>query len=379
MLVRLRDKGDINLVPFPSSLPFPSPASSKVKDLDDRRRGCEAVQLEILKRDLPEERARFVQWVTWLKLDTPVTGEGFRISRISTSLDRYIPEMKLKFDEDRLRELDEGADQVVPDSTKLSSEPYIVGMCEEKIRKYDTNKVCLNELDPHSSFIVATVLMPTSLFYSIYVTLTLHLVEGILTGSPTRDPPVTSEATSTRSQQRATKDEANFYGTRSEVDKEHCAVGCDAEGRVNYIVRDLTNSTYGFFLDVSMDAHLTRRFKGVGTGFSIEAQNATERENVTDRVPSLKRHLMKEIGGIPPWEEEMLARMQGALNLAPDLHWRGPSHGCEDMQLEFLYRYVSKRRAQFVQWVTWVNLDTPAPGQPLQITRLSTTLDRYIP
>ncbi|KAF4695278.1 hypothetical protein FOZ60_005145 [Perkinsus olseni] len=152
-----------------------------------------------------------------------------------------------------------------------------------------------------------------------------------------------------------------------------------------------------------MDAHLIRRFKGVGTGFSIEAQNATEKESVTDRVPSLKRHLMKEIGGIPPWEEEMLTRMKGNRNAVPypstlpfpspsrsklkyfspyaenGLHWRGPSHGCEDMQLEFLYRHVSKRKAQFVQWVTWVNLDTPAPGQPLQITRLSTTLDRYIP
>ncbi|KAF4757627.1 hypothetical protein FOZ63_001824 [Perkinsus olseni] len=138
MLVRLRDKGDINLVPFPSSLPFPSPPSSKVKDLDDRRRGCEAVQLEILKRDLPEERARFVQWVTWLKLDTPVTGEGLRISRIFTSLDQYIPEMELKFDEDRLRELEEGADRVVPDSTKLSNESYMVGMCDEKIRKQGT-------------------------------------------------------------------------------------------------------------------------------------------------------------------------------------------------------------------------------------------------
>ncbi|KAF4695279.1 hypothetical protein FOZ60_005145 [Perkinsus olseni] len=214
--------------------------------------------------------------------------------------------------------------------------------------------------------------MPTPLFSSIYVTLTLHLVEGILKGSPTRDPPVTSEATSTRSKQRATKYESNFYDTRSAVDKEHCAVGCDAEGRVNYIVRDLTNSTYGFFLDVSMDAHLIRRFKGVGTGFSIEAQNATEKESVTDRVPSLKRHLMKEIGGIPPWEEEMLTRMKGNRNAVPypstlpfpspsrsklkyfspyaenGLHWRGPSHGCEDMQLEFLYRHVSKRKAQFV-------------------------------
>ncbi|KAF4734991.1 hypothetical protein FOZ63_032356, partial [Perkinsus olseni] len=137
MLVRLRDKGDINLVPFPSSLPFPSPPSSKLEDLDDRCRGCEAVQLEILKRDLPEERARFVGSMGYLaKLDTPVTGEGLRISRISTSLDQYIPEVELKFDEDRLRELEEGADQVVPDSTKLSNEPYMVGMCDEKIRNY---------------------------------------------------------------------------------------------------------------------------------------------------------------------------------------------------------------------------------------------------
>ncbi|KAF4714924.1 hypothetical protein FOZ62_025491 [Perkinsus olseni] len=257
--------------------------------------------------------------------------------------------------------------------------------------------------------------MPTSLFYSTFATLTLHLVEGISKGSPTRDPPVTSKAVGTGPEQHATKYVANFYDERSEVDKEHCAVGCDAEGRVNYIVRDLTNSTYGFFLDVSMDAPITRLFKGVENGFSIGAQNATEKENLTDRVSPLKRHLMKEIGGTPPWEEEMLLRMkEGKQNLAgypsalpfpspshsklkffsssateDGRHWRSHSHGCEDMRLEFLHRYFSNtsfysgrslyEKAQFVQWVTWVNLDTPVPGQPLRITRLSMALDRYFP
>ncbi|KAF4680038.1 hypothetical protein FOZ60_014165 [Perkinsus olseni] len=234
--------------------------------------------------------------------------------------------------------------------------------------------------------------MPTSLFYSTFATLTLHLVEGILNGSPTRDPPVTPKAVGTGPEQHATKYVANFYDERSEVDKEHCAVGCDAEGRVNYIVRDLTNSTYGFFLDVSMDAPITRLFKGVENGFSIGAQNATEKKNLTDRVSPLKRHLMREIGGTPPWEEEMLLRMkEGKQNLAghpsalpfpspsrsklkffsssateDGRHWRSHSHGCEDMRLEFLHRYFSNtsfyfgrhlhQKAQFVQWVTSCNL-----------------------
>ncbi|KAF4713948.1 hypothetical protein FOZ63_031686 [Perkinsus olseni] len=136
MLYRLKMQGQRNLVPFPSFLPFPSPPRSKLKYLDLPRQGCEDVAIQFIRRDLPEEKALFIQWVTWFKLDIPVPEEGFKITRVSTSLDRYIPEMKLEFNEDRLRELEGGADRVIPDPTRLSDKDYMHEMCDRQYRNY---------------------------------------------------------------------------------------------------------------------------------------------------------------------------------------------------------------------------------------------------
>ncbi|KAF4681263.1 hypothetical protein FOZ63_026868 [Perkinsus olseni] len=125
-----------NLVPFPSNVPFPTPPRSKLKYLDLPRKGCEAVAIRFNRRDLPEEKALFIQWETWFKLDIPVPEEGFKITRVSTSLDRYIPEMKLEFNEDRLRELEGGADRVIPDPTRLSDNSYMLEMCDKQYRNY---------------------------------------------------------------------------------------------------------------------------------------------------------------------------------------------------------------------------------------------------
>ncbi|KAF4649052.1 hypothetical protein FOL46_002145, partial [Perkinsus olseni] len=136
MLYRLKMRGQRNLVPFPSNVLFPAPPRSKLKYLDLPRKGCEAVAMRFIRRDLPEEKALFIQWVTWFKLDIPVPEEGFKITRVSTSLDRYIPEMKLEFNEDRLRELEGGADRVMPDPTRVSDENYMLEMCDKQYRNY---------------------------------------------------------------------------------------------------------------------------------------------------------------------------------------------------------------------------------------------------
>ncbi|KAF4707246.1 hypothetical protein FOZ63_003019 [Perkinsus olseni] len=136
MLYRLKMRGETNLVPFPSEVPFPTPPSSKLKYLDLPREGCEAVAMRFIRRDLPKRKALFIQWVTWFKLDIPVPEEGFKITRVSTSIDRYIPEMKLEFSEDRLRELEGGADRVIPDPTRLSNNSYMLEMCDKQYRNY---------------------------------------------------------------------------------------------------------------------------------------------------------------------------------------------------------------------------------------------------
>ncbi|KAF4707242.1 hypothetical protein FOZ63_003015, partial [Perkinsus olseni] len=68
----------------------------------------------------------------------------------------------------------------------------------------------------------------------------------------------------------------------------------------------------GFFLDVSLNDCIIRRFEGGENVFSIDSQkNASKEQKATERVPTLQHHLMKEISGIPPWEREMLRRAKG--------------------------------------------------------------------
>ncbi|KAF4702563.1 hypothetical protein FOZ63_005820, partial [Perkinsus olseni] len=136
MLRRAKENGKWNIVPFPTKLSFPTTARPNLKYFDIPHQGCEYVHLQMLKIDLPDRKTRLVQWATWVTLDTPVPGEGFRVSRLSTSLDRYIPEMKLEFSEDRLRELEGGADRVIPDPTRLSDERYMIQLCKKQFRNY---------------------------------------------------------------------------------------------------------------------------------------------------------------------------------------------------------------------------------------------------
>ncbi|KAF4695321.1 CAAX prenyl protease 1 [Perkinsus olseni] len=197
-----------------------------------------------------------------------------------------------------------------------------------------------------------------------------------------------------RGERQVTQQVAHLYDESSEADKQHCAVGRTADGLVTYIVRDMTNATSGFFLDVSLNDCIVRRFKGGENVFSIEGQkNASKEQKATARVPTLQRHLMKEISGIPPWEREMLRRAKGDWNIIPFptklsfpttarpnlKYFDIPHQGCEYVHLQMLKIDLPDRKTRLVQWVTWVTLDTPVPGEGFRVSRLSTSLDRYIP
>ncbi|KAF4740351.1 hypothetical protein FOZ62_009173 [Perkinsus olseni] len=77
-----------------------------------------------------------VGWETRIDLEIPVAAEGFKISRLSTSLQNYVPKKELKFDIGRLRELEERARRFLPDRARNWTDDHLLDICDKQLRSY---------------------------------------------------------------------------------------------------------------------------------------------------------------------------------------------------------------------------------------------------
>ncbi|KAF4649782.1 hypothetical protein FOZ61_000978 [Perkinsus olseni] len=77
-----------------------------------------------------------VGWHTRIDLEIPVAAEGFKISRLSTTLQNYVPKKELKFDIGRLRELEERARRFLPDPARIWTDDYLLDICDKQLRSY---------------------------------------------------------------------------------------------------------------------------------------------------------------------------------------------------------------------------------------------------
>ncbi|KAF4683640.1 hypothetical protein FOZ60_008830 [Perkinsus olseni] len=77
-----------------------------------------------------------VGWPTRIDLEMTVPAEGFKISRLLTSLRNYAPKKQLKFDIGRLRELEERARRFLPDPARNWTDDYLLDICDKQLRSY---------------------------------------------------------------------------------------------------------------------------------------------------------------------------------------------------------------------------------------------------
>ncbi|KAF4716404.1 hypothetical protein FOZ63_000515 [Perkinsus olseni] len=118
-----------------SKLPFPCPPNSERKQRAQSTNICQARETRNLITSNPDVSTE-VGWTLWLELEVPVPSEGFRISSLFTSLWNYTPEAEIKFNMDRLRELENGAERARLDETKVSDSTYMMHTCEQQLRNY---------------------------------------------------------------------------------------------------------------------------------------------------------------------------------------------------------------------------------------------------
>ncbi|KAF4666858.1 hypothetical protein FOZ61_009181 [Perkinsus olseni] len=96
---------------------------------------CQAKETRNLISSNPDVSTE-VGWTLWLELEVPVPSEGFRISSLFTSLWNYTPEAELKFNMNRLQELEKGAERARLDETKVSDSTYVIRRCKQQLRNY---------------------------------------------------------------------------------------------------------------------------------------------------------------------------------------------------------------------------------------------------
>ncbi|KAF4661866.1 hypothetical protein FOL46_005544 [Perkinsus olseni] len=96
------------------------------KDEDDR--------IPSLKAHLAEKLTGQPPW--WFSMDMPVPADGFRLAKISTSLSKYIPKMDLKFDMNRVREMEEGAHHARPGPRVEDARDIVYSLFERQLRKF---------------------------------------------------------------------------------------------------------------------------------------------------------------------------------------------------------------------------------------------------
>ncbi|KAF4755530.1 hypothetical protein FOZ62_002899, partial [Perkinsus olseni] len=77
-----------------------------------------------------------VGWPTRIDLEMTGLAEGFKISRLLTSLRNYVPKKQLKFDIGRLRELEERARRFLPDPARNWTDDYLLDICDKQLRSY---------------------------------------------------------------------------------------------------------------------------------------------------------------------------------------------------------------------------------------------------
>ncbi|KAF4708392.1 hypothetical protein FOZ63_016966 [Perkinsus olseni] len=115
-------------------LPFPCPPSAERKRRVQSRNICRAKETRNVISSNPDVSTE-VGWTLWLELDVPVPSEGFRISSLFTSLWNYTPEVEIKFNMDRLRELENGAERARLESDQTDS-IYMMQTCKQQLRNY---------------------------------------------------------------------------------------------------------------------------------------------------------------------------------------------------------------------------------------------------
>ncbi|KAF4739924.1 hypothetical protein FOZ63_030878, partial [Perkinsus olseni] len=77
-----------------------------------------------------------VSWSIWIRLDAPVLEEGFRMSRVSTTISSDIPGLELKFSLPRLKELEANAERFLPNSTEHPANPDRQALCSRQLNRY---------------------------------------------------------------------------------------------------------------------------------------------------------------------------------------------------------------------------------------------------
>ncbi|KAF4684301.1 hypothetical protein FOZ60_008003 [Perkinsus olseni] len=71
-----------------------------------------------------------------MRLDAPVLEEGFRMSRVSTTISSDIPGLELKFSLSRLKELEANAERFLPNSTEHPANPDRQSLCSRQLNRY---------------------------------------------------------------------------------------------------------------------------------------------------------------------------------------------------------------------------------------------------
>ncbi|KAF4679254.1 hypothetical protein FOZ62_025259 [Perkinsus olseni] len=77
-----------------------------------------------------------VSWSIWIRLDAPVLEEGFRMSRVSTTISSDIPGLELKFSLPRLKELEANAERFLPNATEHPANPDRQSLCSRQLNRY---------------------------------------------------------------------------------------------------------------------------------------------------------------------------------------------------------------------------------------------------
>ncbi|KAF4648752.1 hypothetical protein FOZ61_002256, partial [Perkinsus olseni] len=86
--------------------------------------------------DLGFNRSNTTGWHTRIDLEMPEPAEGFKISRLSTTLFNYKPKEPMKFDIGRLRELEERARRFLPDPARNWTDDHLLDICDKQLRSY---------------------------------------------------------------------------------------------------------------------------------------------------------------------------------------------------------------------------------------------------